>query len=103
MSSIVDRASVKKVCVDDSALQESLSYGTVMADLESHRIIDWIPSIDATDVSRRPAAFPRIQAVSRDGAFTYSLASMDSHPGAVQISGRAHLIKGLSEAINEYI
>ena len=101
--SIVDKDSVKKVCVDDFALRKRFSYGTVMADLESHRIIDMIPSRETTDVSRWPASFPNIQAVSRDGASVYSSATTDSHPTAIQVSDRFHLIKGLSEAISRYV
>ena len=52
MPSIVDKASVKKICVDGFALRRRFSYGTVMAGLESHRIIDLIPSRKAIDVSR---------------------------------------------------
>lgn len=103
MPSIVDKASVKKICVDDFALRKRFSYGTVMVDLESHRIIDLIPSRETIDVSRWLATFPNIQVVSRDGASTYSSAATDSHPEAVQVSCQFHLIKGLSEAINKYI
>ena len=103
MPSIVDKASVKKVCVDGFALRKRFSYGTVMVDLESHRIIDMIPSRETIDVSRWLAAFPNLQVVSRDEASTYSSAATDSHPEAVQVSDRFHLIKGLSEVINKYI
>ena len=99
----MDKASVKKVCVDGFALRKRFSYGTVMVDLESHRIIDMIPSRETIDVSRWLATFPNIQVVSRDGASTYPSAATDSHPEAVQVSDRFHLIKGLSEAINKYI
>ena len=44
MPSIVDKSSVKKVCVDDFTLRKRFSYGTVMVDLESHKIIDLIPT-----------------------------------------------------------
>ncbi len=74
-----------------------------MVALESHRIIDMIPSRESIDVSRWLATFPNIQIVSRDGVYTYSSAATDSHPEAVQVSDRFHLIKGLSEAINKYI
>ena len=103
MPSIVDKACVRKVCVDDFALRKRFSYGTVMVDLESHRIIDMIPSRETVDVSRWLATFPNIQVVSRDGASAYSSAATDSHPEAVQVSDRFHLIKGLSDAINKYI
>lgn len=83
MPSIVDESLVRKVCVDDFALRKRFSYGTVMVDFETHRIIDIIPS--------------------RDGSSTYASASTDSHPDAIQVSDRFHVIKGLSEAINKYI
>ena len=103
MPAIVDKSSVTKVCVDDFALRKRFSYGTVMVDLESHRIIDLISSRETTDVANWLAIFPNIQVISRDGAATYSSAATGSHPEAIQVSDRFHLIKGLSEAINKYI
>lgn len=103
MPSIVDKSSVKTICVDDFALRKRFSYGTVMVDLESHRIIDLIPSRETADVRKWLATFPNVQVVSRDGASTYSSAATNAHPNAIQISDRFHLIKSLSEAINKYI
>lgn len=103
MPSIVDKSSVKMVCVDDFALRKRFSYGTVMVDLETHRIIDMIPSRETSDVRKWLATFPNIEVVSRDGAATYSSAAMNSHPDAIQVSDRFHLIKGLSEVVNKYI
>lgn len=103
MPSIVDKSSVTKICVDDFALRKRFSYGTVMVDLESHRIIDLLPSREASDVAKWLASFPNIQVVSRDGAAAYSSAASNSHPEAIQVSDRFHLIKGLSEAITKYM
>lgn len=52
MPSIVDKCSAKKVCVDDFALRKRFTYGTVMVNLESHRIIDMIPSRETAEVSK---------------------------------------------------
>ena len=103
MPAIVDKSSITKVCVDDFAIRKRFSYGTVMVDLESHRIIDLIPSRETADVANWLATFPNIQVISRDGAATYSSAATGSHSEAIQVSDRFHLIKGLSEAINKYI
>ena len=104
MPAIVDKSSITKVCVDDFALRKRFSYGTVMIiDLERHRIIDLIPSRETADVTNWLATFPNIQVISRDGAATYSSVAKGSHPDAVQVSDRFHLIKGLSEAINKYM
>ena len=103
MPSMVDKSSVTKVCIDDFALRKRFSYGTVMVDLESHRIIDLFPSRETSDVAKWLATFPNIQVVSRDEAAIYSSATAASHPEAIQVSDRFHLIKGLSEAINKYM
>ena len=103
MPSIVDKSSVKMVCVDDFALRKRFSYGTVMINLENHRIIDMIPSRNTDDVHNWLETFHNIEVISRDGAITYSSAATNSHSDAIQISDRFHLIKGLSEVICKYI
>lgn len=74
-----------------------------MVDLESHRIIDLIPSRDVADVKEWLNKYPNIEYVSRDGAQIYASAIKGTHPSAIQISDRFHLIKGLSEAVDKYI
>ena len=103
MPSIVDKLSIRRICVDDFALRKRFSYGTVMVDLENHRIIDMIPSRDVTDVEKWLKEYPNIEVVSRDGAQIYASAVKGAHPQARQVSDRFHLIKGLTEAIEKYI
>jgi len=103
MPSIVDKSKIEKVCVDDFAIRKRFSYGTVMVNLETHRIIDIIPSRETSDVRKWLESYPNLKIISRDGASTYASAITNSHPHALQISDRFHLIKGLSEAITKYI
>ena len=88
MPSIVDNFSVKRVCVDDFALRKRFSYGTVMVDLDTHRIIDLIPSRDTDDVKEWLKRFPHIEVISRDGAQIYAHAAQKAHPDVVQVSGK---------------
>lgn len=70
MPSIADKSSVKMVCVDDFALHKKFSYGTVMVNLENHRIVDIIPSRDSNDVRNWLETFHNIEAISRDRTIT---------------------------------
>ena len=103
MPSIVDKLSVRKICVDDFAIRKRFSYGTVMVDLENHKIIDMIPSRDVAEVERWLKEFPNVEIVSRDGAQIYASAVNGAHPQASQVSDRFHVIKGLAEAMEKYI
>lgn len=103
MPSIVDKSNIEKICVDDFAIRKRFSYGTIMVDLETHRIIDIIPSRESSDVKRWLETFPNLKIVSRDGSSTYAAAIKGAHPHALQISDRFHLIKGLSEAVTRFI
>jgi len=103
MPSIVDKSRVLKVCVDDFALKKRYTYGTVMVDWDTHRVIDIIPSRDTEKVCEWLKTYPNIQMISRDGASTYASASRESHPGAIQVTDRFHLVKNLAEIIDRYI
>lgn len=103
MPTIVDKSSVTKVCVDDFAFRKRYTYGTVMVNLETHRIIDIIDSRETKQVEEWLMSYPNLQIISRDGAQTYSSASSKSHPDALQISDRFHLLKNLSDAVEKYM
>ena len=103
MPLIIDKSNIEKICVDDFAIRKRFSYGTVMVNLETHRIIDIIWSRDSSDVKKWLETYPNLKVVSRDGSSTYESAIANSHPNALQISDRFHLIKGLTEAITKYI
>ena len=65
MPSIVDKLSVKMVCVDDYAICKKYTYGTVMVDLESHRIIDIIDTCETKEVAEWLKTYPNIEVISR--------------------------------------
>jgi transposase len=61
-----------------------------MADFESGRVIDMIPSREREDVSAWLRGFPNITVVSRDGSINYAAAISEAHPDAIQVSDRFH-------------
>lgn len=99
----VDKSSVINICVDDFAFRKRYSYGTVMVDLDTHRIIDIIDSRETKKVEEWLRSYPNLKVISRDGAQTYSSAASNAHPDAVQVSDRFHLLKNLSNAVEKYM
>ena len=103
MPTIVDKSSVTKICVDDFAFRKRDTYGTVMVDLDTRKIIDIIDSRETKIVEDWLRSYPNLKVVSRDGAHTYSSALINAQPDAIQISDRFHLIKNLSDAVERYL
>jgi len=103
MPPLVDKSQIFRVCIDDFALRKRFSYGTVMINWDTHRIIDILPSRETNEVQKWLSAYPNLKMISRDGASTYASAGRKSHPDAIQITDRFHLIKNLSEILDRYI
>ena len=84
------------VCIDDFALKKRHKYGTIMVDIESHRIIDMIDSRDLEDVVNWLQSFPNLQIFSRDGSIIYRNAIDTAHLINLQVSDRFHILKNLT-------
>lgn len=69
-----------------------------MVDIDTHRIIDLLPSRETDDVAEWLSSFPNLEIVSRDGSVSYNSAVKKADAGIIQISDRFHLLKGLTDA-----
>jgi len=90
---------VRKICIDDFATKKRYTYGTVMINIETGRIVDMIETRECKEVADWLKTFPNIEVVSRDGSPLYAKAIKDAHPQALQVNDRFHLLKGLTEAV----
>ena len=88
---------ITQVCIDDFALKKRQRYGTVMVNMETRKIVDMIESREMIDVSLWLAGYPNLRVVARDGSQTYAAAITETHPSAVQVSDRFHLVKNLAD------
>ena len=57
---------MRKVCIDDFATKKRYTYGTVMINIETGRIVDMIETRESKEVSDWLKTFPNIEVVSRD-------------------------------------
>lgn len=74
-----------------------------MVDIDSHRIIDLLPSREIGDAAEWLSAFPNLEIVSRDGSVSYHSAIKQADRNIIQISDRFHLLKGLTDAAKTVI
>ncbi|HDR6248527.1 TPA: transposase [Bacillus cereus] len=98
---MIDKNKVTKVCIDDFAIKKRQRYGTIMMDIETHKIIDLIPSRDLEDVIAWLKTFPNLKIVFRDSSITFRNAIAQAHPAVIQISDRFHLIKNLMDYVKQ--
>jgi len=93
--------SVIQVGIDDFALRRGRNYGTVLVDLQRHKVIDLLPDRRAETARVWLQTHPEIQVVSRDRAGDYATAARQGAPQAIEAADRFHLIKNLAEAVEK--
>jgi transposase len=92
---------VKKIGVDDWAYLKGQKYGTIICDLETHKVIDVLMGRDSETLEKWLKGHPDIEIVSRDRASAYESAVRKVLPDAIQIADRFHITKNLLEALND--
>ena len=94
---------IKIAAIDDFALKKRHNYGTVLIDAKDHRIVDMIESRDKEDVTEWLCSFRNIEIFTRDGSSSYAVSISDSHPDALQIMDRFHILLHLTDYGKDYI
>jgi transposase len=96
-------ATASVIGIDDWAWKRGQRYGTLICDLERHRIVDLLPDREPATLDAWLAAHPEIALVARDRGGGYGQAVTRVHPEALQVADRWHLIENASAAFLDTI
>lgn len=91
------------VGIDDFAFRKGRTYGTILVDLETGEPLDLLPDRDAASVAAWLQAHPSVAIITRDRAEVYAQGATQGAPQAIQIADRWHLLKNLSETLDEIL
>jgi transposase len=85
--------------IDDFAFRRGCHFGTILVNLESHRVVDLLPDRKAETSAAWMHHQLDLMVVSRDRGGEYASAVVQGAPQALQCADRFHLLKNLGEAL----
>ena len=90
---------VRELGIDDFAFRRGRKFGTILVDMQSHKVIDLLPDRKTETAAAWMGAHPEIELVSRDRGGDYAAGARQGAPQATQVADRFHLYKNLVEAV----
>lgn len=91
------RTTPRVVGIDDWAIKKGRTYGTIIVDLEAHRVVDVLPDRTASTLEQWLQLHPGIEIVAPDRSTEYAAGIQASCPQATQVADRWHLLVNLRQ------
>jgi transposase len=89
--------------VDDWARRKGQTYGTIIVDLERHRVVDLLPNRSAATLADWLKGRRGIRTVARDRSTEYARGIGRGAPRAVQVADRWHLLLNLRQMVERWL
>jgi transposase len=90
---------VSELGIDDFSFRRGRKFGTILVDMQSHKVIDLLPDRKAETATAWMREHPELKLVSRDRGGDYASAAASGAPAAMQCADRFHVLKNLGEAL----
>lgn len=84
-------------------LEERSAYGTILVDLQRHKIIDLLPDRERSTFTAWLRKHPSVRVISRDRATDYAAAAREAAPQALQVVDRYHLVHNLADVLELFL
>ena len=94
---------VHNLGVDDWAWRKGQEYGTILVNLDLHRVVDLLPDRAAESFSEWLQQHPEIETISRDRCGLYAEGAALGAPQSQQVADRFHLILNLSATMERVL
>ena len=94
---------VRVVGVDDWSWRRGKRFGSILVNLETHKIIDLLADREAESVKQWLAAHPEVDVVSRDRGVVYIDGATWGAPQATQVADRWHILSNLGDAVEAFL
>jgi transposase len=102
-SAEVSVTSIRHLGVDDWAWRKGQVYGTILVDLDFHRVIDLLPERTAESFAAWLKQHPEIVTIARDRGGLYAEGAARGAPQSQQIADRFHLLVNLSATMERVL
>ena len=94
---------IRNLGVDDWAWRKGQEYGTILVNLDTHRVVDLLPDRAAESFSAWLQQHPEIVTIARDRCGLYAEGAALGAPQSQQIADRFHLILNLSATMERVL
>ncbi len=89
--------------VDDFAFRKGHAYGTILVDLERHRVVDLFEGHSVESIARWLGRHPGVEVVARDRSNVCREGVNAGAPDALQVADRWHLLHSLALALEQFL